>query len=142
MSPKRAIVAVVGLGYVGLPLAVEFGKKFCTIGFDLSGRKIDASGRLAAVAGARRPEPRHRPRDRPAVRLARMATSRIDAVVGQVPPWRSVRGQPPRPGEHDRDRSDADVLKRCRRGGDVSASGLRALSPMNIYAVIAPRTLT
>ena len=29
-------VAVVGLGYVGLPLAVEFGKKWRTIGFDLS----------------------------------------------------------------------------------------------------------
>ena len=34
------IVAVVGLGYVGLPLAVEFGKKFETIGFDLSEGKI------------------------------------------------------------------------------------------------------
>ena len=29
-------IAVVGLGYVGLPLAVEFGKKYRTIGFDLS----------------------------------------------------------------------------------------------------------
>ena len=28
------VVAVVGLGYVGLPLAVEFGKRFDTIGFD------------------------------------------------------------------------------------------------------------
>ena len=27
-------IAVIGLGYVGLPLAVEFGKKFDTIGFD------------------------------------------------------------------------------------------------------------
>lgn len=34
-------VAVVGLGYVGLPLAVEFGKKMPTIGFDLSTRKIE-----------------------------------------------------------------------------------------------------
>jgi UDP-N-acetyl-D-galactosamine dehydrogenase len=33
-------VAIVGLGYVGLPLAVEFGKKFTTIGYDLSERKI------------------------------------------------------------------------------------------------------
>jgi len=36
------IVAVVGLGYVGLPLAVEFGKKYRTIGFDLSHEKIQA----------------------------------------------------------------------------------------------------
>jgi len=36
------VVAVVGLGYVGLPLAVEFGKKFDTIGYDLSAVKIDS----------------------------------------------------------------------------------------------------
>ena len=35
-----SIVGVVGLGYVGLPLAVEFGKKQRTIGFDLSRDKI------------------------------------------------------------------------------------------------------
>ncbi len=34
------IVAVCGLGYVGLPLAVEFGKKYETIGYDLSEAKI------------------------------------------------------------------------------------------------------
>jgi UDP-N-acetyl-D-glucosamine/UDP-N-acetyl-D-galactosamine dehydrogenase len=34
------VVAVVGLGYVGLPLAVEFGKKYETIGYDLSEAKI------------------------------------------------------------------------------------------------------
>jgi len=34
-------VAVVGLGYVGLPLAVAFGKKFRTIGFDLSAEKVE-----------------------------------------------------------------------------------------------------
>ena len=35
-------IAVVGLGYVGLPLAVEFGKKFSTVGFDLSEEKVAA----------------------------------------------------------------------------------------------------
>ena len=34
------IVAVVGLGYVGLPLAVEFGKHYETIGYDLSEAKV------------------------------------------------------------------------------------------------------
>lgn len=33
-------VGIVGLGYVGMPLAVEFGKKLKTIGFDLSAKKI------------------------------------------------------------------------------------------------------
>ncbi|MEW9900012.1 nucleotide sugar dehydrogenase [Chitinivorax sp. PXF-14] len=37
-----SVIAVVGLGYVGLPLAVEFGKKFRTIGFDLSESKVEA----------------------------------------------------------------------------------------------------
>lgn len=39
---KDIVVAVVGLGYVGLPLAVEFGKKYKTIGFDLLETKINS----------------------------------------------------------------------------------------------------
>jgi UDP-N-acetyl-D-galactosamine dehydrogenase len=39
---SASTIAVVGLGYVGLPLAVEFGKQYDTIGFDLSRSKIDA----------------------------------------------------------------------------------------------------
>jgi UDP-N-acetyl-D-galactosamine dehydrogenase len=44
-------VAVVGLGYVGLPLAVEFGKKYWTIGFDLSTDKIEAYRRHVDPTG-------------------------------------------------------------------------------------------
>jgi UDP-N-acetyl-D-glucosamine/UDP-N-acetyl-D-galactosamine dehydrogenase len=40
VSKKFGVVGVIGLGYVGLPLAVEFGKKFKTVGFDLSHEKI------------------------------------------------------------------------------------------------------
>ena len=44
LGPKRGVgmhtVAVVGLGYVGLPLVVEFGKRFRTIGFDISASKV------------------------------------------------------------------------------------------------------
>jgi UDP-N-acetyl-D-glucosamine/UDP-N-acetyl-D-galactosamine dehydrogenase len=35
-----ARIAVIGLGYVGLPLAVEFGKQFDTLGFDVDGVRI------------------------------------------------------------------------------------------------------
>jgi len=35
-------VAVIGLGYVGLPLVVEFGKQMRTIGFDIAQHKVDA----------------------------------------------------------------------------------------------------
>ncbi len=34
-------IGVIGLGYVGLPLAVEFGKKFPTLGFDISAARIE-----------------------------------------------------------------------------------------------------
>lgn len=39
---KAAIVAVVGLGYVGLPLALAFGRKMKTIGFEISQTKVTA----------------------------------------------------------------------------------------------------
>ncbi len=35
-------IAIIGLGYVGLPLAVEFGKKYPTTGFDINGPRIAA----------------------------------------------------------------------------------------------------
>ncbi|GET34208.1 UDP-glucose/GDP-mannose dehydrogenase [Prolixibacter bellariivorans] len=34
-------ITVVGLGYVGLPLAVEFGKKYHTIGFDINSNRVN-----------------------------------------------------------------------------------------------------
>src|SRR3954467_1602776 len=53
--PKLGTVCVVGLGYVGLPVAVEFGKQRPTIGFDLATKKVerlkefnDATGEVPA----------------------------------------------------------------------------------------------
>ena len=37
---KKDKIAIIGLGYVGLPLAVEFGKYYETIGFDLNKERI------------------------------------------------------------------------------------------------------
>lgn len=42
MLKEMPTVGIVGLGYVGLPLAVEFGKKYRTVGYDLSAAKIEA----------------------------------------------------------------------------------------------------
>lgn len=39
--PNNLKIAVIGLGYVGLPLAVEFAKKFPVVGFDISKSRID-----------------------------------------------------------------------------------------------------
>jgi UDP-N-acetyl-D-glucosamine dehydrogenase len=39
---REAVVGIIGLGYVGLPLAIQFGKQgFKVIGFDLDTHKID-----------------------------------------------------------------------------------------------------
>tara|TARA_B100000925_G_C22007758_1_gene474509 strand:+ start:2081 stop:3358 length:1278 start_codon:yes stop_codon:yes gene_type:complete len=38
---KKIKIAVIGLGYVGLPLAVEFGKKYPTFGFDINKERIN-----------------------------------------------------------------------------------------------------
>lgn len=38
---RRNKIAVIGLGYVGMPLAYEFAKKFRTIGFDINRRKLE-----------------------------------------------------------------------------------------------------
>ena len=40
LDPKHTRIAVLGLGYVGLPLAVAFSKKFETIGFDINPEKV------------------------------------------------------------------------------------------------------
>ncbi len=42
MTLDNVRLAIIGLGYVGLPLAVEFGKHYDTLGFDVSIRRIEA----------------------------------------------------------------------------------------------------
>lgn len=47
MNLKEKQIAIIGLGYVGLPLAIEFGKKYKVLGFDINKDRIDelTSGR-------------------------------------------------------------------------------------------------
>ena len=40
MNKEKIKIAVIGQGYVGLPLAIEFGKKYNTIGFDINENRI------------------------------------------------------------------------------------------------------
>jgi len=42
LKEKKTKLAIIGLGYVGLPLALEFGKKVKTIGFDLNQARINS----------------------------------------------------------------------------------------------------
>src|SRR5258708_30554994 len=94
-------VAVIGLGYVGLPLAVEFGKRRPTVGYDLSRRKVenlqrrvDTTGELSAAelekAGFLR------------VTQDPAELARADFIIVAVPPpaqpARATRLRPPPPG--------------------------------------------
>ena len=45
MILENKVIAVIGLGYVGLPLAVEFGKKYKVIGFDINTNRINELSR-------------------------------------------------------------------------------------------------
>lgn len=40
MTSSQKIIAILGLGYVGLPLAVEFGKQRTTLGFDINSKRV------------------------------------------------------------------------------------------------------
>lgn len=40
LESGQAALSVIGLGYVGLPLAVELGKRYKTVGFDINGKRI------------------------------------------------------------------------------------------------------
>ena len=42
LNLEKANIAVIGLGYVGLPLAVEFSKKYPTTGFDINSKRVDS----------------------------------------------------------------------------------------------------
>jgi UDP-N-acetyl-D-galactosamine dehydrogenase len=44
MKVSESRIAVIGLGYVGLPLAVEFSKHFPTVGFDISAERVRQLG--------------------------------------------------------------------------------------------------
>ena len=56
LCDKQATIALVGLGYVGLPIALEFAKSFKVIGYDINASRvnlmkqgIDPSGELSST---------------------------------------------------------------------------------------------
>ena len=50
---RKCRIGIVGLGYVGLPLAVEFGKHFDTVGFDIKPHRIAELTQAATTARSR-----------------------------------------------------------------------------------------
>ena len=50
-SESKEKIAVIGLGYVGLPLMYELAKKFTTIGFDISKSRVKALKKGIDITG-------------------------------------------------------------------------------------------
>lgn len=46
LMDTKKIIAIIGLGYVGLPLAIEFAKHFRVIGFDINGSRVKSLNEL------------------------------------------------------------------------------------------------
>ncbi len=63
MTSNNITIGIIGLGYVGLPLAVEFGKQYPTIGFDINSKRISAliqgHDSTLEVSDAELKEPKH-----------------------------------------------------------------------------------
>ena len=51
IDSKKIKISIIGLGYVGLPLAVEFGKQYKTIGFDVNKNRITSLNDAHDVTG-------------------------------------------------------------------------------------------
>lgn len=51
MTKSKPTLCIIGLGYVGLPLAVEFGKHYPTLGYDFSESKIESYRRYCDPSG-------------------------------------------------------------------------------------------
>ena len=51
MISKKKKIAIIGLGYVGLPLAIEFGKKYAVLGFDIKKKRIDELNKFFDTTG-------------------------------------------------------------------------------------------
>jgi UDP-N-acetyl-D-galactosamine dehydrogenase len=79
-----SIVGVVGLGYVGLPLAVEFGKVRETIGFDLSEEKVRSYRRFTDPTGEM-PDAELRAAKQLTVTTDPSLLSKADIIVVAVP---------------------------------------------------------
>ena len=56
LQNKEAKICVIGLGYVGLPIAIEFAKKFSVIGFDINHKTIEKLKQKIDPAGEVPPE--------------------------------------------------------------------------------------
>jgi UDP-N-acetyl-D-glucosamine/UDP-N-acetyl-D-galactosamine dehydrogenase len=85
-AAEGSCVGVVGLGYVGLPLAVSFGRLHDTVGFDLSHEKVESYRRFRDPTGeVSDAELRAAVRFRPTTDAAELAAAEVIVVAVPTP---------------------------------------------------------
>ena len=88
-------VGVIGLGYVGLPLAVEFAKHYPTVGFDVKAERIEELKR--GLRGARKFSPEAVWEDRERLELSRADYAELVGVTPlTIYNWEHGRSEPRR----------------------------------------------
>src|ERR1700693_5099428 len=86
LTLRKCRIGVVGLGYVGLPLAVEFGKHFDTTGFDVkAGRMAELKAGRDSTLGVRRQELKGAPRRTFTMDLAALKRCQVYIVTVPTP---------------------------------------------------------
>ena len=120
-SPEEARIAVVGLGYVGLPLAVALARKFRVVGFDLDQNRIDELGRGEDRTGeVTKPDLRHSGL-RVTAEIADIASSDIFIVAVPTPVDKA-------------NRPDLSALRSaCRIVGGVMRAGAVVVFESTVY---------
>jgi UDP-N-acetyl-D-galactosamine dehydrogenase len=115
-------VAVVGLGYVGLPLALAFGRQRDTIGFDISSAKVEAYRRQHDPSGEVPPE------DFASARFLKLTGDARD--IGRA---RFVVVALPTPVDEARQPDFGPLLAACRAIGPHLGAGATVVFESTVY---------
>lgn len=116
------IVAVVGLGYVGLPLAVEFGKKFRTIGFDLSERKVESYRRCIDPTG-----------EIPCAQLKSSTLLEVTTDAAQISPADFIIVAVPTPVDNAQRPDFSPLISACKSVGPQIKKGAIIIFESTVY---------
>ncbi|MDQ3025069.1 MAG: nucleotide sugar dehydrogenase [Pseudomonadota bacterium] len=116
------LVAIVGLGYVGLPLALAFGVKRNTLGFDVSKEKVDSYRRRVDPAGEVSPA------EFAAAAKLRMSTNAEDLAEADV-----IIIAVPTPVDDARQPDFTPLLHACRSIGPHLKAGATVVFESTVY---------
>jgi UDP-N-acetyl-D-galactosamine dehydrogenase len=122
MSLPDIKLAIIGLGYVGLPLAVEFGKRFDTLGFDINAQRI-----AELQAGM------DRTLETTAAELAMATRLRFTLDAGELTACNVFIVTVPTPVDHDKRPNFTPLVKASQTIGRVLKPGDTVIYESTVY---------